>query len=962
MIDSSTLGKALKRLIQAFEDKKNQSFLDSARLFDFLYEKKLLPGKWVGLGLALSGLSFEAAGENSRARKAFEILRKGSESLPIEDVLGSVQLSSSYSSALGAFGTRRIQEFETKAHSIIEIIREQQVHGIIAEDKRSNPDFVGLLGILDLLLRYSETVQRKTQTDLLEFKRILQVFDDALYELNLTDWLSLVARLESRAMEMAIRRSILKIQLTPILEAKLVDNRSLELWPPQQEAIEKGLTTGVNLVYSTPAGTGKTLLSYMLADRCSPDKKTAYLVPTRSLAEEEFRLIRGMIGSAETKVAVSTRERTEDDEHMSGVSVLVATYEKFEALLRKSQLKDSEIQKVIIDEIHYLSDDSRGIPLELGLTRLKELKDKEDPQIVALSGMLKQEDAEELSKWLNAQLVYNPWTPLDLDEIIVLGTKIYHKSGIVEGGGPGVSKDQPVGLQRSSITRTLVRDVVVGGGQCLVVLESRKGAEEIANDLCNYFKQTYFDPDLTAKIQENSSKADRIKRSIRESEPALSASAQRLTEFLSFGVAFHHAGLPKKLRAIVENGVRTGAVRVVVTTTTFEAGVNLPVSHAIFPFPEGRNSRNPMSVNSYRNLAGRAGRVGFDSQGISILIATNENEKQQYEAKYFKSASDPLDSALWQFKKRYPQARYNVQTELLQIVSKHDSVADHQLVDFSTKTWYWNRSTDEDRSELENNVRTEIRKLAMYGFLQRDTTKAQVSITNSGKSANRTMLSPFSVWNLIDKAKLVLKAKVTDEQFDFLILSLVALPHEMDDFDPMIDNLTVTDSSQFVDKIITLNPRIGEVYQREKFCRRYGTLLQQWINSVPTDEILSNCGLDPTSDNALVEEGLSKIAYWILSSLSSLPNYMLQMTSSQRKRIDDLAKYCFVGSSDPMVIDLISKGLDHMGRNTAIKLAQFMSSNQKSQKDLERDDIVQIFHWDPVAVDLMLEELKHSRT
>src|SRR5206468_1660521 len=98
-----------------------------------------------------------------------------------------------------------------------------------------------------------------------------------------------------------------------------------------------------------------------------------------------------------------------------------------------------------------------------------------------------------------------------------------------------------------------------------------------------------------------------------------------LEDGLARGVAYHNADLSAEERVLVEREFRERRISVLVSTTTLAAGVNLPADVVILPdvtrWNPATGAYEPISVSEYKNMAGRAGRLGLKTEGRSVLLA-----------------------------------------------------------------------------------------------------------------------------------------------------------------------------------------------------------------------------------------------------------------------------------------------------------------------------------------------------
>jgi len=950
---SATLGEALSILADALHRKDNSRILTAAQDMEFLCDRGHVTKRSEPILRAISAFGFEACSESPRSKRSY--LKLFDTTLPLAESLGSMEIAKMLTQCISFYGLRNLDGAQTLAELIFEELRKRKKY---LNTGPEGPDYVISLGIVDLILHYIECLEREKELSSLAAK--IESLMKASMTTDASSWLTILSRLLCYALSSLVERSILNLHLPSQTETELIKRRVTELWFPQAEAVGKGLLSGQNIVYSTGTATGKSLLAYIRAASSSIDEKVIYIVPTRTLAYEAYKTMSALVHSSQTPVAISTREKVDFDDKLSEYSVIISTYEKLNSLLKQKKIDETTIECLVADEIHFISNKDRGIPLEFTLTEMKRKTEAGDPQVIALSAMASKEDAEQMASWLGASLVQTEWKPVDLNEIIFYQGFLYHKNGLkeeVRSRIPPPSPSETHWRQRIAIAVGLVRDVLVREGQCMVIVRSRRDAEKAAEEISKYLSASrFFDIDSRKALTLKETQKKEFQREIQRSEPDLPLCATKTLRLIEDGVAYHHAGLPAKYREKVEHGVQEQIVKVLVTTTTFEVGVNLPVSTVIF-LEMGRG-RNAMPVRTYRNLAGRAGRPEFDVKGESIIIALTEDEFKNVRDRYFLSGLEPLGSGMRYFMRRQPAARYAIQSKILEVVSDLDTVDFQSLMNFMKQSWFWTRADEATRDEFAKHIRTELWKLRIFGFVEPIPSSNAIRITSSGKVAGKTMLSPISIRNLIDNTKRIFSGNYNKEALTMLILSLVGIPYEVGDNDEIIGRIKIPPEFGFISQVLDQDRELQEPRERIELCPRYATVLWFWVNSLPTEKVLELCGLDPSADAALLEELLPNDAYWVLNTLASIPDSALRMTNEQRALVKRLALDCKYGSSDPVSHELLNLGLEHIGRNTAIELSQYLREKNKDIKQLTESDLVALFPQNQESARFLYEDLQ----
>jgi len=191
------------------------------------------------------------------------------------------------------------------------------------------------------------------------------------------------------------------------------------LTPIQEKAITAGLLDKKSLLICAPTASGKTLIATMAIANSIATGKAIYLVPLKALASEKYKEYLALFKDTEYKVTLATGDIDSDSPYLANYNLLILTTEKLDSLLRHRVSWITQVNTIIIDEIHLLNDPSRGPTLEIILTLLKTLI---QPQLIGLSATIG--NPEELANWLNATLVIDTWRPVQLKQGIYTKEKL----------------------------------------------------------------------------------------------------------------------------------------------------------------------------------------------------------------------------------------------------------------------------------------------------------------------------------------------------------------------------------------------------------------------------------------------------------------------------------------------------------------------------------------------------------
>src|SRR5215467_3754961 len=227
-----------------------------------------------------------------------------------------------------------------------------------------------------------------------------------------------------------------------ILRAYGIGDEIIDIWkrsygefllPIQEKAIVRhNVLGGKNLIIFAPTSSGKTLVGEIVSVHYAMAKKRAlYLVPMKALAEEKYNHFKDTYGELGVKTIISTHDRKEYDQELERKEfhIAVVVFEKLNALLVKNPNLLEGIGLVVTDELQMMGDETRGAGLELLLTKI--LVSPFKPQLLGLSAVLG--DAEDLARWLKAELLIDTRRPVELRKGILsrnVFSYLEHNSGI----------------------------------------------------------------------------------------------------------------------------------------------------------------------------------------------------------------------------------------------------------------------------------------------------------------------------------------------------------------------------------------------------------------------------------------------------------------------------------------------------------------------------------------------------
>jgi superfamily II DNA/RNA helicase len=355
------------------------------------------------------------------------------------------------------------------------------------------------------------------------------------------------------------------------------------LYRAQEEALLE-IAAGRHVILNTPTGSGKSLVALGLHFKALCEGRTSfYTSPIKALASEKFFALCDDFGAENVGML------TGDAAINPRAPIVCCTAEVLANMaLRRGEELDAPY--VVMDEFHYYSDSERGVAWQVPLLTLPRTR------FLLMSATLG--DMSAIAERLRAQTGV---------EVAVV-----------------TSAERPVPLdfeyRETPLHQTIEELLGAAKAPIYVVNFTQRECAELAQSL------------TSLKIAGREER-DRIREAIggaRLDTPY----GKEFRRFLSFGIGVHHAGLLPKYRLLVEQLSQQGLLRVICGTDTLGVGVNIPIRTVLFSRLAKFDGRKVamLSVRDFQQIAGRAGRKGFDHQG-SVVAQAPEHivEKRQAE-------------------------------------------------------------------------------------------------------------------------------------------------------------------------------------------------------------------------------------------------------------------------------------------------------------------------------------------
>jgi superfamily II RNA helicase len=348
--------------------------------------------------------------------------------------------------------------------------------------------------------------------------------------------------------------------------------QGLTLYPAQEEALIE-VVSGSNVILATPTGSGKSLVAVGAHFAAmAQQRRSFYTAPIKALVSEKFFALCDVFGASNIGMLTG-------DASVNPTAPIVCCTAEVLANLALRQGPGADVGQVVMDEFHFYGEPDRGWAWQVPLLELPHA------QFVLMSATL-----GDVSRF-EADLTRRTGRP----------------TAVV------TSVERPVPLSFSYVTTPLHETLTE-------LLETRQSPVYVV-----HFTQ--------AAALERAQALMSINVSSREEKDAIAAMiggfrftkgfGTTLSRLVRHGIGVHHAGMLPRYRRLVENLAQAGLLKVICGTDTLGVGINVPIRTVLLTSLSKYDGRRQRLLNAreFHQIAGRAGRAGFDTSGSVVVQA-----------------------------------------------------------------------------------------------------------------------------------------------------------------------------------------------------------------------------------------------------------------------------------------------------------------------------------------------------
>jgi superfamily II RNA helicase len=350
------------------------------------------------------------------------------------------------------------------------------------------------------------------------------------------------------------------------------ERRGLTPYPAQADALLE-LFTGANVILATPTGSGKSLVATGLEFATAVHGgRTFYTAPIKALVSEKFFAATEIFGA--DRVGMMT-----GDAAVNADADIVCCTAEVLANLALRQGPGSSISSVVMDEFHFYADPDRGWAWQVPLLELR------DAQFLLMSATL--------------------------GDVTRFERDLTRRTGRPTASITGAERPVPLHYEwvTTPVHETVEERLATHQAPMYIVHFSRAAAIEQAQALNSLRVCSRAEKDQIADLIGNFRFA--------------AGFGKTLSRLVRNGIGVHHAGMLPKYRRLVELLAQAGLLKIICGTDTLGVGINVPIRTVLFTSLSKFDGVRPrlLTAREFHQIAGRAGRAGFDSSGTVLVQA-----------------------------------------------------------------------------------------------------------------------------------------------------------------------------------------------------------------------------------------------------------------------------------------------------------------------------------------------------
>ena len=455
-----------------------------------------------------------------------------------------------------------------------------------------------------------------------------------------------------------------------------IDSKSLaELWPSQQSALDAGLVSSRdNMVLRLPTSAGKTRIAEIaIAHQLSvdPSSRCLYVAPYRSLVteiEDSFLNLFSDLGITITSFVGAYDDDWFEQQIAQDSNLIIATPERIDLLERSLPEFFESVRLIVLDEGQLIGDITRGARYELLMSRLRVRLP--DVRFLVMSAVIPDQTLKDFASWLQTgqdDIVDSTWRPSvqRISRFQWQGTKgviQYEPTNDLDFRNSfvhGIIQQREFAYVNPDTGRTNRRKFPATDHKSQSAAELALHFSGVGPTLVFCPQTDLVDSTATAlarRLELASLVGDEIPTHLAEKDvPSARIAAEwfgadhKLVRLLRRGIGIHYGRLPDAVRSAIEQDFRERQISILIATNTLAQGVNLPVRTVIMHSTRRRENNRPVRIpaRDYWNIAGRAGRAGFETEGLIVHIVFTRLDRQDF--RYYQDrrfVTEPIHSPL----------------------------------------------------------------------------------------------------------------------------------------------------------------------------------------------------------------------------------------------------------------------------------------------------------------------------